>query len=190
MLVSVLGLLGLTAATTTATAAPPQFGTCDDALLTQPFAAFGDLADYKLVAGGDFEAGATGWDFADGAALGAGGRSGDASAVLPEGASVTSPATCVNAAYPTLRFFARTLTGAPSGQLRVELLYRDQPAGSAAIPAGVVQPAGDWTPSRRMRTVSVAASALTGDASLSLRFTAVRGTWAIDDVFVDPYRRG
>jgi hypothetical protein len=29
-----------------------------------------------------------------------------------------------------------------------------------------------------------------GVSSLSLRFTAVSGTWRVDDVFVDPWNRG
>jgi hypothetical protein len=191
VLVAVLGVLGFAAATTTAMAGSPlQFGACDDAVLTQPFAAYGDLASYKLVPGGDFEAGAPGWGFANGGATGDGGRSGEA-AVLPAGASVTSPATCVNAAYPKMRFFARTTSGGPSSALRVDLLYRDGALGLIPLPIGLVTQSGDWTPTRPIVTLALAAGAVNGgQASLALRFTALRGNWAIDDVFVDPYSRG
>jgi hypothetical protein len=189
----VTGALGV--ATTGALAAPSraplQFGACDDATLTQPFAPYGDLAQYKLLQGGDFEAGALDWAFGGGAAIAPGGNSGQASAGIPAGGSVTSPPTCVNAAYPKLRFFARSSGRAPGAQLRVDLVYAGGPLSQISVPAGVVTAADDWSPSRAMATVAIAGGALTGgEADVSLRFTAVRGDWAIDDVFVDPYRRG
>jgi hypothetical protein len=180
-----IGVTGFAAAS--AVAAPIQFGACDDATLSQPFAEYGDLAQYKLVTGGDFEDAAPGWAFAGGAALVAGGHGGQTAVALPSGATVTAPPTCVNAAYPKLRFFAR----GSGGLLRVDLLYRDGPLRLIAVPAGVVMAGDDWAPSRPMATLAIAGGVLTGgEATVALRFTAVRGDWAIDDVFVDPYRRG
>jgi hypothetical protein len=189
----VAGALGV--ATTGALAAPGraplQFGACDDATLTQPFAAYGDLAQYKLLLGGEFVSGAPDWAFDDGAAIVSGGNTGQASAAIPAGGSVTSPATCVNAAYPKLRFFVRSGGRVPGAQLRVELVYRSGQLSAISLPAGIVTAADDWSPSRAMATLAIAGGALTGgEADVSLRFTAVRGDWAIDDVFVDPYRRG
>ena len=36
---------------------------------------------------------------------------------------------------------------------------------------------------------AVAAAVSDGEASLALRFTAIGGTWSVDDVYVDPFRR-
>jgi hypothetical protein len=193
-LATVAGTLGVTAGG--ALAAPPstaplQFGACDDATLTQPFAPYGDLALYKLLQGGDFEAGAPDWAFDGGAAIVSGGSSGQASAAIPAGSSVTSPTTCVNAAYPKLRFFVRSGGRVPGAQLRVELVYGSGPLSQHSVPAGIVTAADDWSPSRAMATLAIAGGVQTGgEADVALRFTAVRGDWAIDDVFVDPYRRG
>jgi hypothetical protein len=189
----VAGALGVAVGSALAapTDAPIQFGACDDATLTQPFASYGDVAQYKLLTGGDFEAGAPDWAFDGGAVIASGGNTGQASAAIPAGGSVTSPATCVNAAYPKLRFFVRGGGGVPGAQLRVDLVYRTGPLSLISLPAGIVTAADDWSPSRAMATLAIAGGELTGgEADVALRFTAVRGAWAIDDVFVDPYRRG
>ena len=83
---------------------------CNSSALTQPFSRWLDLADYELAPGGDFE-GST-WTLTGGAQLVAGsepyratGALGSSSLSLPAASSVQSPLTCVDAAYPTIRFF-------------------------------------------------------------------------------------
>ena len=87
---------------------------CDNAALTQPFQAWGDSNSYKLVPGGDFEGSLAGWTLSGGAKRVAGsetydatGSGGSSSIYLPAGASIQSPFTCVDFAYPTFRFFAK-----------------------------------------------------------------------------------
>jgi hypothetical protein len=59
------------------------------------------------------------------------------------------------------------------------------------VPIGVVLPGAKWNPSLPMLAASAVAGALSGGgAPLSLRFTALAGSWHVDDVFVDRYRRG
>jgi hypothetical protein len=107
----------------------------------------------------------------------------------PAGAAAVTPATCVNVGAPTLRFFARS-TGGLLPLLKVDLLYREGAFGLVPVPVGVVLPGSAWRPTLPMLTMSVAAAAVAGgEAPLALRFTAVSGTWQIDDVFVDPYAR-
>src|ERR671916_2100467 len=72
--------------------APEQ--NCGDETLSQPFAQFGDRANYKLVAGGAFEGGAAGWTLNRGAKVVAGnepwkvgGSNHAASLKLPAGSS-------------------------------------------------------------------------------------------------------
>ena len=159
---------------------------CNDAALSQPFAAWGDLASYEIAPGGDFES--SGWALAGGARRVAGSESyaaagapGSWSLSLPAGSSARSPATCVDAAYPTIRFFI-----AGAGTVLVSVVD-----GNLEIPAGAAVAAGGWLPTPVMLTNSaVIAAASAGTANVSLRFTAVTGHPRVDDVFIDPWNRG
>jgi hypothetical protein len=177
-----------------AQAALVQVSACDGAALSQPFAPWADTDSYKLAPGGDFESGLAGWSLSGGAAqlggsepFAAAGSSGSYSLSLPTGASAQSPYTCVNAAYPTFRFFART-GGAAS--ILVQAVYPST-TGTVAIPVGVVSLNGDWAPTLPMATGSALPAAMNGGtAQVALRFTALTGSSQIDDVFVDPVGRG
>ncbi len=170
---------------------------CDNATLTQPFAGFGDANQYKLVPGGNFEGSLAGWTLSGGAHLvagsepfGATGAVGNASMYLPAGASVQSPYTCVDAAYPMFRFFGRN-----NGLLSivaVSIVYKEPLLGPVAVPVGTVALSGSWGPSSQMFTLAavqgVVNALLTGKTpQVALRFTAVTGSSQIDDVFIDPH---
>ncbi len=167
-------------------------GACDNSALSTPFSAWGSAAKYKLTPGGSFEDGAPGWRFTGGARTvsgsepyGATGSVGLSSLYLPAGASAQSPFVCVNAAYPTFRFFARN-NGTVSTVL-VQVVYREPLLGEVAVPVGTVALSGTWQPSSSMLTTSVLQGLLSGGtAQLALRFTALTGASQIDDVFVDP----
>lgn len=157
---------------------------CDNAALTQPFAAWGDSGDYKLIPGGDFNGSLSGWSLTGGAHVVSGGPSGS-SLLLPAGASVTTPATCVNAAYPTFRFFARDATVLST--VAVSVVYTNTLGLTVTAPVGVVALSGSWQPTLRMLTASAVTGALDGGtAQVSLRFTALLGSSQIDDIYVDP----
>jgi hypothetical protein len=166
-------------------------GACNEAPLSHPFARWGDSNFYELAAGGDFESSATGWTLSGGAKVGTGGEPygansavGSHSLVLPPGGSAQSPFTCVNASYPTFRFFARN-NGLLSTVL-VQVVYKTV-FGTVSLPLGAVAPSGAWQPTLPMLTGSVVAGVLSGGtAHAALRFTAVTGTSDVDDVFVDP----
>ena len=188
--VSVLGIAALSGAP--ARAALITTDACDSAALTQPFSPWGDTNSYKLVAGGSFENGAPGWTLSHGASIVSGsepyaaaGSAGASSLNLPAGASVTSPFTCVNAAYPTFRFFGRN-NGLLSTVL-VSVVYRVPLLGQVAVPVGPVALNGTWHPSLPMLTASVVTGLLNGGTTqMAVRFTALTGDSQIDDVFVDP----
>ena len=176
-----------------------ETGACDDATLSQPFQRWGDNAYYKLAPGGDAEGALNGWTLSGGAKKAAGsepfaatGNAGASSFSLPAGASITTAATCVNADYPSFRFFAKS-SGGLLGLLpamKVDLVYRDGLLGLVSVPIGTVLPTSSWKPSPVMLTASAAGAAVAGgEAPLALRFTSLAGTWHVDDVFVDPYRR-
>jgi hypothetical protein len=169
-------------------------GACNAAALSQPFARWGDQSTYELAPGGDFEGSLSGWTLGGGAArvagsepFGATGAVGAASLALPPGSSAQSPYVCVNASYPTFRFFARN-AGLLSTVL-VQVVYKTA-LGAVALPLGTVALSGEWQPTLPMLTGSVVAGLLTGGtAQASLRFTALTGSSRIDDVFVDPRMR-
>jgi hypothetical protein len=176
----------------TANAAVISTAACDDSALTQPFAQWGDTNQYKLESGGTFENGTSGWTLSGGARIvtgsepyGATGSVGASSLYLPAGASAQAPFTCVNAAYPTFRFFGRN-NGLLSTVL-VSVVYRLPLLGAVAVPVGVTALSGDWQPSLPMLTASAVTGILSdGTTQVGLRFTALTGASQIDDVFVDP----
>jgi hypothetical protein len=168
-------------------------GACDEAKLTQPFARWGDSSTYELAPGGDFEGSLAGWTLSGGAARVAGsepyattGAAGAYSLALPAAASAQSPYVCVNASYPTFRFFAR---GGLLSTVVVQVVYKTL-LGPVALPLGTALPGGAWQPTAPMLTGSLVGALLTGGtAQAALRFTALIGSSRIDDVFVDPRMR-
>lgn len=191
-------LAGLTAVTAMAIAgaialpvSPAQanlidLGSCNTSALSQPFAPWGDVASYELGPGGDFET--PSWTLSGRAQRVHGsepyeatGRLGSWSLELPAGSSAQSPATCVDAAYPTLRFFI-----AGSGLVAVTIV-----SNGLQIPAGIAVGGSSWLPTPVMITGSAVTAALSnGVAQVSVRLTTLVGDPRVDDVFVDPWNRG
>lgn len=169
-----------------AQAAPIDLSACDLAPLSQPFARWLDPSSYELAPGGDFET--SSWTLTNGARLLAGsepfaatGRLGSWALSLPAGASAQSPATCVDAAYPTIRMFT-----SGTGLLAATVVY-----GNLTVPAGVAVATGGWAPSPVMLTSSALVAATSdGSAQASVRLTTLAGDVRVDDVFVDPWNRG
>jgi hypothetical protein len=172
---------------------------CDDAVLRQAFSRWGDGAWYKLAPGGDMERGLTGFRVSGGATTvadsepwGVTGRVGTRALKLPQGASVTLPPTCVNAGNPTFRFFSRSSGGLLGllPLLKVDVVYGSGLLKSIPVVAGTALPSAKWGPSLPALTSSIlGATVAGGEAPVSIRFTAALGTWYIDDVLVDPFRR-
>jgi hypothetical protein len=165
---------------------------CNESALSQPFLRWGDSSSYELVPGGDFEGSLEGWSLSAGAQRAAGsepygatGSVGAYSLNLPAGSSAQSPFTCVDAAYPTFRFFAHNDTLLAS--VVVQVVYQT-PLGTVALPLGAVALSDKWKPTLPMLTGSVATGLLSGGtAEVALRFTALAGDSQIDDVFIDPH---
>jgi hypothetical protein len=194
-----LGMAGvlMSVVVTLFTTAPAQAAlvstsACNESALSQPFLRWGDRSSYELVPGGNFESSLEGWSLSAGSQrvagsepYGATGSVGSYSLQLPAGSSAQSPFFCVNAAYPTFRFFAHNDTLLAS--VVVQVVYRT-PLGTVALPLGVVALSGTWQPTLPMLTGSVVTGLLSGGtAQAALRFTAVAGVSQIDDVFVDPH---
>lgn len=183
-----IALAGLPA---TSSAALISTGACDNSSLSQPFAQFGDGNQYKLVPGGDFEGSLSGWTLSGGARVVAGTNphnGGSKELYLPAGASVTTPFTCVNAAYPSFRLFARNDTLLST--VVPQIVYKLPLLGNLALPIGAVALSPSWSPSLPLLTASVVTGVLSGGtAQVALKFTALLGPSEVDDIYVDPLMR-
>jgi hypothetical protein len=182
-----LGFTGAVALSASAAQADAvNLDNCNGATLTTPFAPWADPSSYELAPGGDFES--SGWSLRGRAAVVGGsepfaatGAVGRSSLALPAGASAQSPPTCVDAAYPTIRFFA-----SGTGTMAVGVVY-----DGTYIPAGVAAVLGGWQPTPLMLTSSALPAAIAGGTTdVSLVLTTLTGNLRVDDVFIDPWNRG
>ena len=168
---------------------------CGDESLSQPFAGFGDRAQYKIVPGGSFEGALTDWTLIGGAKVVAGnepwkvgGSNHGKSLVLPVGSSAITAPTCVGLAEPTVRFFAKKNRGLLS-TLAVSVYVKTSLGLVVPVPVGVVLGNGQWKATSPMLIVANLLPLLPGDRTpVAFQFTPLLGDWQIDDVYVDPLR--
>lgn len=172
--------------------------TCVAPLIEQPFVAFDDERDYVLAPGGSFEdSSLAGWSLEGGAAVAAGnepfnvrGLSDTNSLVLPAGASATSPTMCVDLNWPTLRFVA-SQTGEKDAELKVEVLYPEAEEKHATWHGAKKFKAkrkDGWHATDDVKLSPDRGGKFAGGRPVALRFTNTsdRGSWQIDNVYVDP----
>ena len=193
-----LAILAVGAAAASAAAPAPASASdaqCPVSPVSSPFAAWGDNADYKLVA--DVEDEGASWSLGGGAGAQAGnqtfmvGGASDASSLrLPSGGSATTPQTCIGSEHPSFRFFAKRTGGSPEARLVVEVVYSDAAGAEHAVQAGIVEGSWAWAPSGALPTIVDELAARRGSAvDAAFRFTPQGGgLWSIDDVYVDPHR--
>ncbi len=157
-----------------------------------------DVAQYQFAPDGGFEAGGEGWNLAGGAAVTSGNSThhvhSDAdtqSLSLPAGSSALSPRICVGIEHPTLRFFSKKVSGLNLLSTMTVSVRAVTTLGLVVeLPIGVVTPTGNWQPTLPMTVVANLLPLLPGDHTpVQFRFTAVSGSWQIDDIYVDPTRR-
>jgi hypothetical protein len=186
---AVVGAIATLAVAAPASASSP----CSAPPTSKAFLPWGDLNDYFLAPGGDFES-TSGWTFSGGAKLVSGSepfmatrRLGRSSLSLPAGSAAVSPMLCLTPDNPLLRFFARTARSGAS--LRGEAIVSEPT--SQVIGLGSVGGTLLWAPVPPMSSgVNDVLWDADGKVSLQLRFTADSGNWQIDDLFVDPQKRG
>jgi hypothetical protein len=98
---------------------------------------------------------------------------------------------CVGIEHPTLRIFARN-GGSVLSTLKVDVLYEDAAGNAQSLTIGKLTGSASWQPSLVMPLVVNLLPLLPDErTAVAFRFTpeGVAGTWRIDDVYVDPYRR-
>lgn len=179
--------------------AQPASAGCPDYSLRQPFLPWLDLAYYTLSPNGGFESGSTAWTLGRGAKVVLGNESfavraaGDRySLSLPSGSSATSSTTCVRLLDPTMRFFVKN-SGSLLSTLKVEVLYRDLAGVRRAQTIALLAGTARWTPTlplpflANLQNVPLVTD---GALDVAFRFTpqGSLGGWAIDDVYVDPFK--
>jgi hypothetical protein len=167
--------------------------TCPGQAYSRPFLPWLDLAQYTLVGDGGFESGASGWTLTGGARVVAGNEpwfvrgAGDSrSLYLPAGGTATSPATCIGLLHPTTRFFARSLG---LSTLKVDATVHALGL-TLVVPIGVVVAGGSFAPTLIPLPLLGNLTTLlsNGTGTVTLKFTALLGPMAVDDVYVDPFK--
>jgi hypothetical protein len=171
---------------------------CADVAVSNPFSIFGDNADYFLAKKGDFETDTKGWNFSPGTKIvndnesyDVGGNSDTKSLSIQPSGRVVSTHFCIDERYPHVRFFAKQSDGS-DGLLSVSARWSDALNVQQEVPLGTLAGSGfsSWAPSSLMVMAGVVQLTDQGNTqSVQLVFTPLSGTWQIDDVYVDPYRR-
>ena len=175
---------------------------CPSNPTTAALAQFGDNAAYTLLSGGSFESGAPGWSLTRAEVASATGATGGAYSLViqPNGVAV-SPAFCVSSEYPSFRFFARQVSGGGDSRggggwfggssLSVSLRWTNAWGFSQDTDVASLQPGSAWTLSPVLKLASALPLWMSQSTlNVKLVFEANgSGSWAIDDVFIDPYRR-
>jgi hypothetical protein len=164
--------------------------------VAQPFAQFGDGNSYYPVPNNGLENGAAGWSMSSGATVGSGNEPwyaagwGSHSLVLAPGATASSPATCISLLDPSVRAFARS-NGA-DGALNVQVVFYGLTGNLLGVLNVADQQPGDFSTWQPTGDVSSLLAVPVATTSFRIRFTslAARGTWQVDDVFVDPWASG
>jgi hypothetical protein len=168
---------------------------CGSTATSHPFKQFGDNAAYSLVQGGSFESGAPGWSLSNAKVVGgnesynvAGGS--HSLAIQPTGVAV-SPAFCVSIEDQSFRLFARRTSGS-WGVLNVILRWTDSSQTSHDTTVASLQSGTSWAVSPILQlatTLPLWQAGSTLSARLVFKPEQYGGAWAIDDVYIDPYRR-
>jgi hypothetical protein len=159
------------------------------------FSPWGDANQYAPAPGGGFEGLLTSWSGL-GATVVAGnepwnvGGAKDAKSLrIPGKVAVRSPQMCIDASYPSFRFFAKNVGAA--GSLDVAVSYLDRNLRTVTTDAGTLRSTGTgWTVADPMKIAVDFGADANAAAPVQFRFTASAGSdWRLDDLYIDPFAR-
>ena len=162
------------------------------------FAPWGDTATYFRVSNGGFENGSASWSLSGGATVvdgnepyRVGGRSDGHSLRIPPGGAAESRTLCVSRGEDTVRFFVYN-PHVSGSILHVDAVAVNPDTGAVGYSAFDVNgdvPSSPWAPTMKLMIPKEAGSS-SGTESLTLYFTlrGTQATWAIDDVYIDPFK--
>lgn len=178
------------AAAVTTAAVSEMTETCSDTPTFKAFKAFGDTADYAFAPGGSFESGAAGWSLDDASVVNTneniGVFSGNKALFIKDRGRVVSPWFCVTPANPHFRFVTY------GGEVEMEIDYKV--IGESDIDDDLVgQTNGNatkWgTSEKHELATEIPASKLAKGVLARIIFEPEDDVY-VDNVLVDPYRRG
>lgn len=189
------------ASAVTLPSAASQNLTCAAQALSQPLSKFGDTASYWLAPGGDFETGSTGWTLQNSAVV----SGNETLGVLPGShslklgtsigtAKATTPPFCVDPLHPHFRFL--TKVNSLSAVVNTDINFRTALGATLTVPAKVnTLNYGSWAVSDSQPLSTAIPSVFLGSGTTaSITFTSnvasLGGSVVIDDLLIDPYRRG
>ncbi len=182
---------GLLSAGVTSTAAAD----CPHTTSSPAFARFGDLASYSLAPRGSFESGARGWSLS-GARVTDGNESynlvpGYHSLAIAGFGNAVSPWICRSSGSPSFRLCVRRGRTDEDDALTVSLRWVNLLGITVNTPVASLDPTSAWTPTPVLQLGSSVPLWLPGSSlNVALVFSSGgEGTWAIDDVYIDPYSR-
>jgi hypothetical protein len=182
-------------------ALPPSYTDCAGSKISQPFALWGDTADYVEVANGGFDLGLAGWALR--------GRT-ESARVVPtwrgpvleasRGVKIVSPHICFDETRPHARMLTRLVgDNEAKGKVEVEVHYRKLVGtGIEQLDVGSFNKedaARYWTASPRMGTPlgiirKIVRPDENGNRWFRYEFRVKGGAlWQFDELFVDPRRR-
>jgi|SRR5438067_1053660 len=151
-----------------------------------------DSRSYYFASDGGFESGGIGWTFAGGGKVVPGNEtfyvhssSDRRSALLPAGASVTSPQLCFGLFYPGVRFFVSSPTG--SATVHVRLIARGLFGVLSVLDGGTAQVGSTWSATPAFSTLFSQLNVPVGTKTIQLVVSASDGAVQLDDVGVDPF---
>jgi hypothetical protein len=193
-----IGLAG--ASTAHAAPAANPLGCLPTHDLSTPLSPLGDGSLYALAPGGSFEPGTIdGWTLTNASiadenepygVLGDGGTS--SLELGSRGVAVSAPM-CIDETYPNFRFFVRNKQAAKA-TLQVSVLFMDAKGKIGSVKSGTFSGKGPgWQLVDPMKIgIDIHPTATNASAPVAFEFTAggKNGDWLVDDLLVDPYRRG
>jgi hypothetical protein len=171
---------------------------CNEYTSSQVFLPFADVANYTKAPGADFENAASPWDLSnasvangDNESFYVGSANDSKSLAIGSGGVATSPAMCVGLQNPTLRVFYKRTSGSLLSSLRVDALFVDSLGNTQSLTIGTLGGVtGAWKLSPQMAIVANLLPLLDEGTPVAFRFSASGGSYAIDDVYVDPWNKG
>ena len=180
-----------------ATLVPYDSAWCDNETGQQVFLPWADPASYAPAPGGDFESSGSHWtliaasrDTSDNEPFRVSGDNDHSSLQIDNGGTALSPAICVGLGEPSARFFFKQAGGLPGATLQVDVLFDDATGRTQAQTIGVLGVAQQWRLSPQLLTMAnVLPTIGAGRTAVAFRFTAIGGSFKIDDLYVDPWNR-
>jgi hypothetical protein len=196
-LISALALFALGAGSAHASLLPDDGAWCDSGSYSQVFLPWADPASYTLAPGGNFENSGSHWtlvnasrDTSDNEPFHVGNASDHSSLTIRDGGVALSPAMCVGLGQPDMRVFFKQTGGLSLATLQVDVLFDDATGTTQAQTIGILPAAQVWRLSPQLLTMANLLPTIdAGSTAIAFRFTAIGGTFKVDDLYVDPWAR-